>query len=149
MVSDLFIRIRFWFGGGDDNNNSGSGTFWLIIAIVAAILAPIIATLVQLAISRKREFLADSTGALMTRYPEGLASALEKISQYKKPMQRVSSATSHLFISNPFGKTTSSKLIEAADDFTDLGQDVRKYLLTGQKKIKLFPDNIKRLTGKI
>lgn len=106
MISDLFIRVRFWFGGGDDNN-SGSGTIWLVIAIVTAILAPIIATLVQLAISRKREFLADSTGALMTRYPEGLASALEKISQYKKPMQRVSSSTSHLFISNPFGKTGS------------------------------------------
>lgn len=106
LISDLFIRIRFWFGGGDDNN-SGSGTIWLVIAIVSAILAPIIATLVQLAISRKREFLADSTGALMTRYPEGLASALEKISTYKKPMQRVSSATSHLFIANPFGKTGS------------------------------------------
>lgn len=107
MISDLFIRMRFWFGGGDDNNNSSSGTIWLIIAIVAAILAPIIATLVQLAISRRREFLADSTGALMTRYPEGLASALEKISQYKKPMQKVSSATAHLFIANPFGKAGS------------------------------------------
>lgn len=107
LISDLFIRIRFWFGGGDDNNNSGSGTMWLIIAIVAAILAPIIATLVQLAISRKREFLADSTGALMTRYPSALASALEKIAGYKKPMQRVSSATSHLFISNPFGNAGS------------------------------------------
>lgn len=106
LISDLFIRIRFWFGGGDDNNNS-SGGYWLIIALVAAILTPIIATLVQLAISRKREFLADSTGALLTRYPEGLASALEKISTYKKPMQRVSSATSHLFIANPFGKTGS------------------------------------------
>jgi heat shock protein HtpX len=103
MISDLFIRIRFWFGGGDDNNNSGGG-YWLIVAIVAAILAPIIATLIQLAISRKREFLADSSGALLTRYPEGLASALEKISLYKKPMQRVSSSTSHLFIANPFGK---------------------------------------------
>lgn len=107
LISDLFIRVRFWFGGSRDDNNSGSGTIWLVIAIVAAILAPIIATLVQLAISRKREFLADSTGALLTRYPEGLASALEKISQYKRPMQRVSSSTSHLFISDPFGKTGS------------------------------------------
>lgn len=106
LISDLFIRVRFLFGGGNDRNSS-SGTIWLIIAIVAAILAPIIATLVQLAISRRREFLADSTGALLTRYPEGLASALEKISAYKKPMQRVSSATSHLFIANPFGKTGS------------------------------------------
>lgn len=107
LISDLFIRVRFWFGGSRDDNNSGGNTIWLVIAIVAAILAPIIATLVQLAISRKREFLADSTGALLTRYPEGLASALEKISQYKRPMQRVSSSTSHLFISDPFGKTGS------------------------------------------
>lgn len=107
LISDLFIRVRFWFGGSRDDNNSGSNTIWLVIAIVAAILAPIIATLVQLAISRKREFLADSTGALLTRYPEGLASALEKISKYKRPMQRVSSSTSHLFISDPFGKTGS------------------------------------------
>lgn len=106
MISDLFIRIRFWFGGGDNDNNSGGG-YWIIIAIVAAILTPIIASLVQLAISRKREFLADSTAVLLTRYPEGLASALEKISAYKKPMQRVSSSTSHLFISNPYGKTSS------------------------------------------
>lgn len=106
LISDLFLRFRFWFGGGDNDNRSSSG-YLAIIAIVAAILAPIIAMLIQLAISRKREFLADSTGALMTRYPEGLASALEKISSYKKPMQKVSSSTSHLFISNPFGKTGS------------------------------------------
>lgn len=105
MISDLFIRFRFWFGGDDDNNSGGN--FWVIVAIIAAILAPIVATLVQLAISRRREFLADSTGALMTRYPEGLASALEKIGSYKRPMQKVSSATSHLFIANPFGKTGS------------------------------------------
>lgn len=105
LISDIFIRIRFWFGG--DNDRNSGGTVWLIIAIVAAILTPIIATLVQLAISRKREFLADETGALLTRYPEGLASALEKIAGYKRPMQRVSSATSHLFISNPFGNTGS------------------------------------------
>jgi len=105
LISDLFFRVRFFFGSRDNNNSGGS--FWLIIAIVTAILAPIVATLVQLAISRKREFLADSTGALLTRYPEGLASALEKISDYKRPMERVSSATSHLFISNPFGSRES------------------------------------------
>ena len=105
LISDIFIRMRFWFGGRNDRNSGGS--ILLVIAILAAILAPIIATLVQLAISRKREFLADETGALLTRYPEGLASALEKISYYKRPMQRVSSATSHLFISNPFGNTGS------------------------------------------
>ena len=107
LISDLFIRFRiFGFGGRDDNNNQGQGIFFLI-AIVAAILAPIAATLIQLAISRKREFLADSSGVLLTRYPEGLASALEKISGYKKPMEKVSGATSHLFITNPFGNKES------------------------------------------
>lgn len=101
LVSDIFIRIRFWGFGDDNNNNNGP---MILLGIVAAILAPIVATLVQLAISRKREFLADSTGSLLTRYPEGLASALEKIGKYNKPMQKTSSATSHLYIANPFGK---------------------------------------------
>lgn len=101
LVSDIFIRIRFWGFGDDNNNNNGP---MILLGILAAILAPIVATLVQLAISRKREFLADSTGSLMTRYPEGLASALEKIGQYTRPMQKTSSATSHLYIANPFGK---------------------------------------------
>lgn len=106
LLADLFWRIRFLGFGNNDNRGGGSGV-WLLIGIVSIVLAPLVATLIQLAISRKREFLADSTGALMTRYPEGLASALEKISQYKKPMQRVSSSTAHLFIANPFGKTGS------------------------------------------
>ena len=101
LVSDIFIRIRFW-GFGDDNNNSNGPM--ILLGILAAIVAPIVATLVQLAISRKREFLADSTGSLLTRYPEGLASALEKIGKYTRPMQKTSSATSHLYIANPFGK---------------------------------------------
>jgi heat shock protein HtpX len=101
LVSDIFIRIRFWGFGDNNNNNNGP---MILLGIVAAILAPIVATLVQLAISRKREFLADSTGTLLTRYPEGLASALEKIGKYNKPMQKKSSATSHLYIANPFGK---------------------------------------------
>lgn len=105
LISDIFIRIRFW-GFGDDDNNGGNG-IWLLIGIVAALLAPLIATLVQLAISRKREFLADASGALLTRYPEGLASALEKIGSYNRPMRRYSSSTTHLFISNPMGKTKS------------------------------------------
>lgn len=107
IVSDIFLRIRF-FGFGDDDDNNGGGGLWLLIGIVAALLAPLIATLVQLAISRRREFLADSSGAMLTRYPEGLASALRKIGSYGRPMRRVSSATSHLFISNPMGRTKAS-----------------------------------------
>jgi heat shock protein HtpX len=75
----------------------------MLIGIVLSILAPIFATLIQLAISRKREFLADASGALLTRYPEGLASALTKISQNSQPMKYANTATAHLFISNPFG----------------------------------------------
>ena len=75
----------------------------VVIGIVLSILSPIVATLIQLAISRRREFLADSSGALLTRYPEGLASALQKISSYEQPLAHASNATAHLYISNPFG----------------------------------------------
>lgn len=101
LLSDFFLRISL-FGGGRDNDNK-AGLIMVILGVVAAILAPIAATLIQLAISRKREFLADATGALLTRYPEGLASALEKISSSPEPVKRVSDATAHLFIASPFG----------------------------------------------
>ncbi|MEI6498727.1 MAG: M48 family metalloprotease [bacterium] len=103
IVSDIFLRSRiFGFGRRDRDDNGGQlGAILLIVSIIAAILAPIIAMLVQLAISRKREFLADADGALLTRYPEGLASALEKISSYSAPLEHVSSATAHLYITNP------------------------------------------------
>jgi heat shock protein HtpX len=75
----------------------------MIVGLVAIILAPIAAQLIQLAISRRREYLADASGALLTRYPEGLASALQKIGSYSQPMRRASHATAHLFIGDPFG----------------------------------------------
>lgn len=99
MLADFFSRALM-FGGGDDRQKN---PIFLIIGIVGIILAPIAAQLIQLAISRKREFLADASGALLTRYPEGLASALEKISLYGRPMQKASHATAHLFIADPFG----------------------------------------------
>lgn len=99
MLADFFMRAVM-FGGGDDRQKS---PIFLVIGIVGIILVPIAAQLMQLAISRKREYLADASGALLTRYPEGLASALEKISSYGRPMQNASHATAHLFISNPFG----------------------------------------------
>ena len=105
LVSNFFLRASF-FGGGRRNDREGGGQLQMILMIVGillAILAPIIATLIQLAISRKREFLADASGALLTRYPEGLASALEKIGKYNRPMARANDATAHLFITNPFG----------------------------------------------
>jgi heat shock protein HtpX len=99
LLSDFFIRSTF-FGGRD--RDSKAGGVLLIIGIVLLILSPIVGVLMQLAISRKREFLADATGALMTRYPDGLASALNKISRYARPMQRANHATAHLFISDPY-----------------------------------------------
>lgn len=106
LISDLFIRFRFFGFGRDSRDNQGQGIL-ILISIIAAILAPIVAMLIQLAISRKRELMADSSAVLLTRYPEGLASALEKISQYKEPMKNLSSSTSHLYISDPLGKKQS------------------------------------------
>lgn len=106
ILANIFTR-SMWFGGGrrrDDREGGGQlGAILAIVGIIFVILSPIIAQLIQLAISRKREYLADADGALLTRYPEGLASALEKISAYERPMQRANNATAHLFISNPFG----------------------------------------------
>jgi heat shock protein HtpX len=91
-----------WFGHRRDNKQGGGGIL-AIVGIVLLILSPLVATLIKLAISRRREFLADASAALLTRYPEGLASALEKIASYQGPMREVHQATAHLFISNPFG----------------------------------------------
>ena len=99
ILADWFLRISF-FGGHDDDNRGGA--LMLVIAIVAAILAPLAAPLVQLAVSRKREFLADASGALLTRYPEGLAGALEKIGHDGHQLRHAHNATAHLFIANPF-----------------------------------------------
>lgn len=109
LLSDMFLRAQI-FGGNRGNDRSGGGQVQLILVVVGVvlmILSPIIATLIQLSISRKREFLADATGALLTRYPEGLASALEKISASSVKMKKANHATAHLFISNPFGKEKS------------------------------------------
>lgn len=97
LLADIMIRMS-WFGGDDDDNGN---QLFFILGIAAAILTPIIATLIQLAVSRRREFLADATGALTTRYPEGLASALEKISKTGSVMQKQSPSTAHLFFANP------------------------------------------------
>jgi len=106
LLSDFFIRMSFYGGGNRDNKDGRIGLIIAVIGIVLAILSPLVATVIQLAISRKREFLADSSGALLTRYPEGLASALEKISQYSGKMKKANHATAHLFISDPYGDKT-------------------------------------------
>ncbi|QQG49908.1 MAG: M48 family metalloprotease [Candidatus Berkelbacteria bacterium] len=101
LVSD--IMTRSWFWRSRDDNDSRAGGIGALVAIALAILAPLFAQLIQLAVSRKREYLADATGALMTRFPEGLAQALEKIERYERPMKSANRATAHLFINEPFG----------------------------------------------
>lgn len=101
IIADIFLRSMFW-GGGNRERREG-GTLILLIGLVLVILSPIVAQLIQLAISRQREYLADSSGALLTRYPEGLALALEKIGADKTPLRHVSNATAHLYIANPLG----------------------------------------------
>jgi heat shock protein HtpX len=100
ILANMFLRVGS-FGGHRDSDDNRGGAIFMILAVVAAILAPIAASMVQLAISRKREFLADADGALLTRYPEGLASALEKISQDSTPMRVKNEATASLFIDSP------------------------------------------------
>ena len=104
IVSDMFLRSTFWGGVGrrDDKENGQVGAIMMIAGIALSILAPLAAMLIQLAISRKREFLADASGALLTRYPEGLASALQKISSDTTPMRVANNTTAHLWLDDPF-----------------------------------------------
>ena len=104
IISDVFMR-SLWFGGGRRGNDRDgeSGSVLMIIGIILAILAPFIGMLIQLSISRKREYLADASGALLTRYPEGLAHALQKIGNYSAPLRHQSNAIAHLYIADPTG----------------------------------------------
>jgi heat shock protein HtpX len=104
LLSDWMLRA-YWWRGSDRNNRASS--FIIVLAIIAAILAPIVATLIKLALSRQREYLADATAALLTRYPEGLASALEKLAQDKRPLKVANKATAHLYIVNPLKEHAS------------------------------------------
>jgi len=115
ILADVFVRVSFW-GGGRRNDDRGGGllsAIIMLIGVVFIILSPLIAQLIQLAISRKREFLADASSALLTRYPEGLARALEKIATDPTPMRYTFNATAHLYIANPFkGKQSQSWLVK-------------------------------------
>lgn len=98
LLADFFLR-SMWYGGRD--RDSRGNTIFMVLALVAAILAPIVATLIQLAVSRRRELLADASGVLLTRYPEGLINALLKISSDKEPLEVANRGTAHLYIVNP------------------------------------------------
>lgn len=102
LLADFFMRSLWFSDNRRERDNGNAQAIFLVIGIALAVISPIIATLIQLAVSRKREYLADASGALLTRYPEGLASALEKISKDREPLEAANNATAHLYIANPF-----------------------------------------------
>ena len=113
LLADWMVRSFIWGGAGRSNRDNNKGNpIALVIGLILIVLSPIFAKLIQLAISRKREYLADASGALLTRYPEGLAKALEKISRQSQPLKRANKATAHLYIANPFA--VSGKKISQA-----------------------------------
>lgn len=120
LIADIMLRIA-WFGDDDD----GKGIFF-IVGIVAALLAPFIAIMIQASVSRKREYLADATGALTTRYPEGLASALEKIKQSGSAMKKQNSSTAHLFFANPLKGKGISNLFSTHPPLDDRIKQLRE-----------------------
>lgn len=105
LMADVILHIT-WFRGGDRNNNG----LIMILGIAAIIIAPLAAGMIQMAISRRREYLADATGALTTRYPEGLAQALEKIGKQGGVTKRQNASTAHLFFANPLSKSSMTSL---------------------------------------
>ncbi|KJC65693.1 M48 family metallopeptidase [Agreia bicolorata] len=122
FIADMFLRFAF-FGGGRSNNNSNGGgggnPVVLILGLVAMLIAPLVAGLVQAAVSRQREYLADATGALTTRHPDALASALEKLAAYGRPMQRQSSSMSHMWIADPLKPGMLTRLFSTHPPIVD------------------------------
>ena len=116
IIADIFLRMSFHGGGRGDNRQGGA--IVMILMVAGIVLAPLAAKLIQFAVSRRREYLADASGALLTRYPEGLASALQKISSSNMPMRRANHATAHLFIDEPFGKPEGKRLKWLEDLFS-------------------------------
>lgn len=121
LISDILLRIAF-FGGGrnrSSNSNNGAGMILLAVGLVAAVVAPIVASLVQLAVSRQREYLADATGALTTRHPDALASALEKLEAYGQPLRKQNSSMAHLWIADPLKKGAFERLFSTHPPIAD------------------------------
>lgn len=116
LIADMIFRVRLFGGRDSENKNNG---IMLIVSLILLLISPIVANLIKLAISRKREYLADASGAMLTRYPEGLARALEKISKSNRPLETASTATAHLFISNPFNKNSLNNLFSTHPPIAD------------------------------
>lgn len=125
LIADIFTRM-FWFGGSD---NRPSNPIFIVIAIIAALISPVVALLVQAAISRQREYLADATGAMTTRDPEALASALEKLGTAGTALKRQNTSTAHLFFANPLRK---SALLNAFSTHPPLEERVKRLRTMGQ-----------------
>jgi heat shock protein HtpX len=122
FIADMLLRFM-WFRNDD---NESPNPLFMVLAVVAAILAPFVALLVQLAVSRRREYLADSTGALTTRYPEGLARALEKIRDHGSAMRHQNTATAHLFFANPLKSNSIARLFSTHPPIEDRIARLRK-----------------------
>lgn len=103
LIANIFLRMSAYGSGRRSGDRGSGGAVLAVLAVIGIILAPLAAKLIELAISRRREYLADASGALLTRYPEGLASALTKLGTYTAPMKNANLATAHLFISDPYG----------------------------------------------
>ncbi|GAB2468702.1 heat shock protein HtpX [Conyzicola lurida] len=101
FIADILLRFSFFSGGNRNNNNGGGNPILLVLGIVALIVSPLVAGVVQAAVSRQREYLADATGAMTTRHPEALASALGKLAAYGRPVKRQNSSMAHMWISDP------------------------------------------------
>ncbi len=109
LLADMFARMAF-FGGGRNNNNNGGNIIMLVIGLVTVLVAPLVAAVVQAAVSRQREYLADATGALTTRHPEALASALQKLSEYGRPMIKQNASMAHLWLNDPLKPSMVNRL---------------------------------------
>lgn len=125
LISDWVIRSMWWRRGSDDDNRSSNNPVFFALFIVALILTPIIATIIQLAVSRRREYLADASAALLTRYPEGLVRALEKLKANAQPLHKVASSTAHLFIDNPFKKKNNSFFVNLFSTHPPIEERIR------------------------
>ena len=124
MIADLLLRLAIFGGRGARSNNGGP--VLLIFGLVAMIVAPLLAAVVQAAISRQREYLADATGALTTRYPEGLAKALEKLQTYGRPMARQATSMSHMWISDPNRPGVMARLFATHPPIADRVERLRR-----------------------